>query len=230
MPPAIPSEKRQHRPQFGVEAELYLDRLNYWLKGVQYRYGLIKKASRKDPGMASDDGFGFWECLAKRQNTDESRARVLQVFRMASECQITELNSVLADYICTPWVRCGKENRLEVRFDAVDLCYEDLHDHQEISRLGRFPAEEVDAVLSVLYFVQAGLLHKLRICEICTEVFIARKSDQATCSTPCSNRRYAITPKERARRAAAQRAKYALQHSSLEFRQKKREIKRRSVG
>ncbi len=205
MPPAAASGKPLGW-RIGVENELYLAHLNYWLAKLQNRCGSIAEASRRNPGRASSDDF--WECLAKNQNTDESRERVLRVVRMVSRRETAELNRVLADYICTPWVSCGKKDRLEVRFDAVDPSYEILHGHPEIPRLCRFPAEEVTAVLAVLHLAQAGFLYKLRACEICNTAFIAIKRDQRTCSSECSKLRYARTPQERKRRAAAARAKY----------------------
>ncbi|MGO8759670.1 MAG: hypothetical protein ACLQG3_16255 [Terracidiphilus sp.] len=205
MPACIPSENEPKYlgERYGVENELYLDHLNYWLVGVQQRYTLIAEDSRSTPGL--DSSGDFWERLAKIENTDESRERVCRVVQMVSRRETAELNRILADYICIPWVGCGKEDRLEVRFDSVDPSYEILHGHPEIPRLCRFPAEEVMAVLSVLHLAQAGFLHKLRVCPICRVAFISSKR---TCSTKCSKRLYASTPKERARRAAVARAKY----------------------
>jgi hypothetical protein len=204
MPPVVTSQKS---PRGFSEAELHLDHLNYWLAGVQLRYEQIANTyrGRTDRSECSDN---FWEVLAKNENSDESRERVLTVVKLASDHNSVELNKILTDYICTPWVSFGKENQPEVRFGAVDPSYEVLHCHPEIPRLCRFPAEEVMAVLSVLQLAQAGFLDSLRLCPMCGEAYIATKGNQKTCSAKCSKRRYARTPEERTRRAEAARAKY----------------------
>jgi predicted nucleic acid-binding Zn ribbon protein len=133
---------------------------------------------------------------------------VLRVVQLASDRNADELNKVLADYICIPWISFGKDKQPKVSFDAVDPSYEILHYHPETPRLCRFPAEEVMAVLSVLQLAQAGYLDELRVCPICDEAYVAIKPDQKTCSAKCSKRLYASHPEERKRRAAAARAKY----------------------
>jgi predicted nucleic acid-binding Zn ribbon protein len=164
---------------------------------------------RKEPDLAQGSD-GFWEQLAKNENSDESRARVLRVVKLATDRNSAELNKVLADYICIPWISFAQDERPKVRFGAVDPSYEILHYQPETPRLCRFPAEEVMAVLSVLQLAQAGYLDELRVCPICGEAFVAIKAAQKTCSAKCSKRRHATTPEERKRRSAAARARYDL--------------------
>lgn len=208
MPPAIPSDKRPlKRPHEFSEDGLYLDHLNYWLIGVQERYGLIAAAYQKEPDLAQGSD-GFWDQLAKNENSDESRERVIRVVKLATARNGAELNKVLADYICTPWISFAQDKRPQVRFGAVDPPYENLHYQPETTRLSRFPAEEVMAVLSVLHLAQAGYLDQLRVCPICGQAFIGARNQPKTCSSKCSKRRHASTPEEKKRRADAARARY----------------------
>jgi hypothetical protein len=165
--------------------------INAWLNLHKFAESLI--------GAESDEGHQYWKDFFAA-NTKASRDRVRKVMRMVSERDAIGLNKAVKHYRIIPLIDFGYgSGDQKIRVQIVQ---------SPPNSKTLFPEQEAHAVASVITLAQNRQLELLKTCPVCGDLFLPTRGKQVNCSTRCSKKAYAETPKDRKRRALNAKKRY----------------------